>query len=310
MSPSAAHRLPPPGGFAPVAALLFNALVWGVSWWPFRQLDALGLHSLWATAQAYVLASALVVAWRPTAWREAVSSPGLWLLALASGITNAAFNWGVTVGEVVRVVLLFYLMPVWAALLARLLLREPLSAAVLVRVAMALAGAAIVLSPGNGTWAGPLALADWLGLVGGFGFALTNVILRREAARPDAARALAMFVGAVGVAGGLAVVLAGAGTVAAPPAPAPAWVIGTAALALALLAGNLALQYGAARLPAAATAVILLTEVLFATLSAVWLGDEVLTARKLAGGALIIGAALLASLQIPLPTRALVRERR
>ena len=31
-----------------------------------------------------------------------------------------------TIGDVVRVVLLFYLMPLWAVLLARLLLREPL----------------------------------------------------------------------------------------------------------------------------------------------------------------------------------------
>ncbi|HYN60066.1 MAG TPA: EamA family transporter, partial [Rubrivivax sp.] len=34
----------------PVLALVFNAFTWGVSWWPFRQLEALGLHPLWATA--------------------------------------------------------------------------------------------------------------------------------------------------------------------------------------------------------------------------------------------------------------------
>ena len=40
---------------------------------------------------------------------------------LAAGTTNATFNWAVTLGDVVRVVLLFYLMPLWAVLLARLL---------------------------------------------------------------------------------------------------------------------------------------------------------------------------------------------
>ena len=33
----------------PYLALLFNALVWGLSWWPLRQLQAQGLHPLWAT---------------------------------------------------------------------------------------------------------------------------------------------------------------------------------------------------------------------------------------------------------------------
>ena len=42
-----------------------------------------------------------------------------------------------------------------------------------------------------------------------------------------------------------------------------------ALLALWFMAGNLALQYGAARLPANATAVVMVSEVLFASVSAV-----------------------------------------
>ena len=38
-----------------ILALVLNALVWGVSWWPFRQLDPGGLHPLWATALMYAL---------------------------------------------------------------------------------------------------------------------------------------------------------------------------------------------------------------------------------------------------------------
>ena len=37
-------------------ALVFNAFVWGVSWWPFRALQDHGLHPLWATALSYVFA--------------------------------------------------------------------------------------------------------------------------------------------------------------------------------------------------------------------------------------------------------------
>ncbi|NLZ42208.1 MAG: EamA family transporter, partial [Comamonadaceae bacterium] len=34
---------------AAVLALLVNAFTWGVSWWPLRQLQAAGVHPLWAT---------------------------------------------------------------------------------------------------------------------------------------------------------------------------------------------------------------------------------------------------------------------
>src|SRR4051812_25162463 len=130
-----------PRAAGPVFALLVNAFVWGVSWWPFRHLQAAGLHPLWATSLVYVLSALAIVAWRPGALRLVATRPALWLIFLGSGITNATFNWSVSIGDVVRVVLLFYLMPLWSLLLARLILKEPLTPAALVRVAAALVGA-------------------------------------------------------------------------------------------------------------------------------------------------------------------------
>lgn len=277
----------------PAAALTLNALVWGLSWWPFRELHAAGLHPLWATALIYALAAAALGAWRRGVWREVAAHRALWVLVVASGTTNAAFNWAVTIGDVVRVVLLFYLMPLWAVLLARWLLGEPLHRGGLARVALALAGAATVLWPDGGGWPLPRTLSDALGLLGGFTFALNNVMLRREAARSESARAAAMFAGGVLVAGGVALLLTWAGRVGAPPPPAPGWVAGAALLGALFLVANLALQYGAARLPAQATAVIMLTEVLFASASAIALGAGTLGWRVVVGGALIVAAAAL-----------------
>ena len=280
---------------AAVLALTFNAFTWGVSWWPFRRLEALGLHPLWATAGVYALSALVISLARPRAWRELLATPALWGLVLASGTTNAAFNWAVTIGDVVRVVLLFYLMPLWAVLLARLLLGERLTRLAALRVALALAGAAVVLAPAGGGWPLPRSLAEWLGVLGGFSFALNNVLLRREAARSDAARALAMFVGGVLVAAMLATLLTRHGSVPPPPLPAAGWLLGAAGLALWFLLGNLALQYGAARLSANATAVVMVTEVLFAAASAIALGAGAMTPALLLGGTLIVGAALLAA---------------
>jgi len=299
---------------APVLALLVNAFVWGVSWWPFRRLQEAGLHPLWATTVVYLLSALVIAAWRPRSLRQLAGTPALWLIAVASGSTNATFNWAVSIGDVVRVVLLFYLMPLWALLLARVVLKEHLTRGAFVRLGLALGGAALVLSQGappegGGAGAhagiapllGALTLPDLLALLGGFAFALNNVMLRREAARPEEGRALAMFVGGVIVAGGAAVGMSaggGSSTGAVPwPAGAAHWALPAFGLALAFMASNLCLQYGAARLPAAATAVVMPSEVLFAALTAVWWGGAALHWTVLAGGALIIGAALASAIE-------------
>jgi len=281
-------------------ALVVNALIWGTSWWPFRKLHEAGLHPLWATAIIFTLASLIIVAARPRAFGQLLGTPALWLLVVAAGTTNAAFNWAVVIGDVVRVVLLFYLMPLWTVLLARLVLGERLTPSAALRIALALAGAAIVLwptAPALGLRLPlPRSLADWLGVVGGFSFAFNNVMLRREADRPEEGRALAMCVGGAIVAAALAAALAGEGRAPWLPAPAVAWLLLTAGLTLLFLIGNLSLQYGAARLSANRTAVVMLTEVVFASASAIAFGGGTMTARLALGGGLIVASALLAAL--------------
>ena len=117
---------------------MFNAFVWGVSWWPFRALETQGLHPLWSTALVYAFALLALLLVRRGAWRGFAQYPLLWLLLAASGLTNVGFNWAVTVGDVVRVVLLFYLMPAWSVLLAWPLLGEKPAPASLLRLVLAL----------------------------------------------------------------------------------------------------------------------------------------------------------------------------
>ncbi|MDD0813834.1 DMT family transporter [Curvibacter sp. HBC28] len=274
-----------------VLALMFNALVWGVSWWPLRQLELAGLHPLWATALIYLLAIACTLLAFPGALRQWLGQPALWALALAAGMTNVCFNWAVTVGDVVRVVLLFYLMPLWASLLAWWLLGERPRGADLLRMLLALAGVAVVLKTPGSDWPLPQSLSDWLGLAGGFSFALTNVMLRRLHQTPAPARVLAMFGGGSLLSALTALVGLGQGLVTPLPAPALGWLLLAAGLSLAYLGGNVALQYGAARLRSSTTALVMLSEVLFASVSAMALGAAELSMRVWLGGALIVASA-------------------
>ena len=284
----------------PHLALLANAFIWGLAWWPFRTMLDAGLHPLWATALMYGVISCAMLALRPGLLGQLRAAPLLWLLALNAGITNLAFNWAMAIGDVVRVVLLFYLMPAWSVLLAWRVLGERPSGAAVARLLLAFAGVALVLWPRGG--AAPLAtgpgLADLLALLGGLTFAATSVLLRRlSQATAPAARMGAMFGGCALTT--LAAASAGwaAGVIPAFPAFDTHWALVAALLACALLLGNWALQFGAARLPAATTSLVLLSEVLFASASSIALGAASPSWATFAGGALIMGAALLAALQ-------------
>ena len=284
------------GAVLPALALMFNALVFGLSWWPMRELQIHGLHPLWATAFIFVIGTTGLVAIRPGAWRGLLRHPMLWLMMTASGLTNVCFNWAVTSGDVVRAVLLFYLMPAWVVLLAWLLLGERPTAKSLMRLALALAGMVVVLKTPESPWPVPQSLADGLALAGGLCFALTNVLLYRLAHTPGESRMLAMFAGGALMSTALAGAGWGLGQVAGPPAIGLSWLLIAAAVSGVFLAANLALQYGAAHLRASTTSIIMLSEVVFASVSSVLLGAGDLSLRTLLGGSLILLAVLLSAM--------------
>lgn len=281
-----------------VGALVVNAFVWGVSWWPLRQLQSAGLHPLWSTVIIYCFALVVVLAFKPKAWQGLLQHPQLWLLFLASGLTNVGFNWAVSINDVVRVLILFYLMPAWAVLLAWLLLGERPTRAALWRLLLAFTGVMVVLLPTNMNMASStlhFSFADGLALMGGFCFAFTNVLLKKLNHTPSESRMLAMFGG-----GAVLAMLAGTagmtqGWVNAMPAISSSWVWLAAGLSLAFLISNAALQYGASRLRSSTTSVVMLSEVAFGSLSAIALGAAVVDTRTLVGGLLIILAAALAA---------------
>ena len=290
-----------------VLALTLGAVVWGLSWWPLHQLHAHGLHPLWATAAVFALATVVLMAISPQGWRHFKQHPQLWWLMAASGLTNIGFNWAVTTGDVVRVVLLFYLMPTWALLLAWWMLGERPTRGALMRLSLALLGVVLVLKTPESPWPLPQDLPDILALLAGLSFALTNIWLLRLQHTPESSRMMAMFGGGAVMAAVCAALATFVGVVPAvtgvslnglDPSAVQAlatWAPYVVGLSAAFLVSNFTLQYGAARLSAHTTAMVMMSEVVFASVSSVALGASALSWRIGLGGGMIVLAALLAS---------------
>lgn len=309
-------------------ALVFNAFIWGVSWLPYKWLESQGLSILWATALAYMLATGALAVARPGAFAGVLGiastgisrglslGQGLWVMGLFYGLTNTCFNWALALGDVVRVVLLFYLMPVWSAIFARLILREKFSGEGLARLVLALAGAGVVLgwdglhTQTANSFSGQQLLADLLSIAGGLFFGLANVYLRKFESATAYERTLTMYLGSgvvpLGLLGLMALINLAVfqnsmqfPSLSSPLQAAPqAWLI-VPLLAIGLGLANYSLQYGGSRLPTQVTSLIMLSEIVFAAVSAAWFAGKVLTVAEWVGGGMIVMAAIWASLRLP-----------
>jgi drug/metabolite transporter (DMT)-like permease len=275
----------------PVLALLAGASLWGIAWYPYRLLGRAGLDGAWSSALTYGVALAAGSAIFAARWREVRLAPWTCVaMGLAIGWSNLAYIIGVLEGQVMRVVLLFYLAPLWTVPLAHFLLREKLDARAALVMAIALAGAGVMLwHPEIGVpW--PASQAEWLGVAAGFFFALGNVLVRRLASLPDTTKSLAIWAG---------VVFASVTWLPFTPTPtAQALAVAAATWRLwipfgvALIFMSLALQYGLTRVPANSAIVVLLFELVVAAVASYWLAGESLRPQDWAGGGLIIAASL------------------
>ena len=284
----------------PFFALLFNSLVWGLAWWPFKTMHAHGLVAPLATALIYSGLLLLSLIWLRSNWAEFLRTPVLWMLALAAGLTNVSFNTASSAGDVVRVILLFYLMPAWTVLLAWRFLGERPTLHSLLRLGLAFGGMVLVIVPQGATWSSmtnSVGVPEYAAVFGGLCFAATNVILRRSNHTAGFSRVLAMCIGCTTL--GLLVGTLGywSGQWGGIPAPHPLWIACAVGMGILVALGNWSLQFGASRMPTSTTSLIMLSEVPFAAISAWLLGATELTPRMLIGGALIITGALLAVLQ-------------
>ena len=277
---------------APAWALLLGAAFWGVVWWPYRLLAKAGLDGLWSTFLTYGLAVIGALIAFPRAWRVLLRLDRWSILMAASiGWSNLAYVMGVLEGEVLRVLLLFYLAPLWTVPLSHFLLRERLDRMGMLVMALAFAGAVTMLwHPDLGApW--PSGRAEWLGVTAGFLFALGNVLVRRLAELSDTEKSLAIWLGVVVAA------LVHLPASKLPAARAFEVAIGQAPIMLGIAVGlvvmGLALQYGLARLPANRAIVILLFELVVAAAASWWLAGEEPRVRDWIGGALIVAATIV-----------------
>jgi drug/metabolite transporter (DMT)-like permease len=272
----------------PVLVLLGASVLWGLSWLPLKYFATWGLQGVSVTLVAHGSVGALAVPWlfgRRQIWRSAWR--GMLLLSLFGGLANLAFASAIVSGDVVRVMVLFYLLPAWGVLGGWLLLGERVDGQRKLAVAGALGGAFLILG-GVRLLATRPSLSDVLAVVSGMALALNNVVFRKLSEVTVTDKVAAMFAGCI--LWSLPLTLLG---VQALPGGVPAvvWLELAAFGLIGLLAATAGTQWGVAHMETGRSSVLIIMELVAAVVSAALINGARLQPIEWLGGSLIVASA-------------------
>jgi drug/metabolite transporter (DMT)-like permease len=276
---------------APQLAILVSTLMWGTLWIPVRRMHETGSSGAWVTTLGFLIPLAVLLPVALTRWRRTLTGlrelrfAGFWL---ALGI--ALYTEGIVRGQIARVILLFYLTPVWGTLLARIFLREPITGRRLATIVLGFAGMLVIFGIDTGI-PSPRSGADWMGLAAGFAWAVAMVAFNREASRPLFERAFVQFV-FLGPVFFLVTLIPGDGSTMSVAfhlhARSAAWLL---AFALLWILPVIWLTvYGASHVDPGRFAILLMFEIVVGLATAALLTDEPFGARELMGAVLVMSA--------------------
>ncbi len=286
-------------------AIFFGAGVWGLFWIPLRHLSNYGLEGLWAVAVTLAMPLLLVLPWIARRLIRQFDRNFVYL-GIAIGLSVVLYFGGVLFSDVVRVVFLFYMLPIWTTLLGRLINGEPISPRKLTAIALALSGLYLLLGGGDGGDAGvgigipvPTNLGDWFGLAAGILWASSLVLIRHNSGADPVISTVAPLVFGTPIAFAAAILM----LVLAPdisPSPPPfdnnlLFGLGFAGIfgLLVLIPSIYGQVWGARLIPSSTAALLTMSELITATVSAFFLIGTSLAPIALVGGMLIAGAAVL-----------------
>ena len=280
-----------------VFGLLFGAFCWGIVWYPYRLMAQAGVSGVASSLYTYAIAIVLASVVMGRLWRGAFVQPKIIiLLGLMSGYTNLSYVLAVIDGDVMRVMLLFYLSPIWTLILAHFWLKEKTHLVGYVAMIISIIGAFVMLyDPQHGGLPLPRNTSEWLALTSGVGFAITNIITRKAQQLSLVAKSFAVWVGVFMVS--LIYMLYEDGVILSPAFfNAKHWLI-MLLIALLLLAATVLVQYGVTRIAATRASILFLFELVVAAIASYYLTNAAMTWNEWLGGALIMLAAVFAASQ-------------
>ena len=273
-------------------ACLYAGAVWGLFWIPLRALEEAGIHGLWITVVYFLIPTICITPVTLKRWKH-VKKGGLslQLTAMLSGGALLLYSTSIVYTDVVRAMLLFYLTPIWATILARIFLNDAITPSRILAMAMAILGMLTIFGLGA-RFPIPQNIGDWLGIASGVLWAIAMVRLRMSESHSAIELTAGFFQWSLIFSASAAFLLAPAYIPKVEQA-LPALPLLLIFMALLVLPGTYASLWGPKYLSPGIVGLLFMTEIVVGTISVALLAGEPFGIRELTGVLLIAGASML-----------------
>ena len=267
--------------------MLFGSMLWGLTWIPLKYFHQQGMDViplvLMTNGVVALLLLPILIKQFPL-WRN--DHKYIWIILIASSIANLAFATAMIYGDVIRAMVLFYLLPAWGVLGGKFFLNEKIDRTRLFAVLLALLGAFLVLD-GYNFFKTSASWIDFFALLAGFALAVNNIAFRASVNLPVASKISAVFLGSTI----LAIILLVFGVQPFPDINISDWLPVFAFGLFWILLATLCTQWAVTRLEVGQSSILIIMELVTAVVSAMWIGGERASLLETIGGLLILTAA-------------------
>ena len=273
-------------------ACLYAGAVWGLFWIPLRALEEAGINGLWITVVYFLIPTICLIPVVILRWQH-VKEGGvsLQITTMLSGGALLLYSTSIVYTDVVRAILLFYLTPIWATILARIFLGDLITPSRVIAMVLAILGMLTIFGLGA-RFPIPQNIGDWLGIGSGFLWAVAMVRIRMSESHSAIELTAGFFQWSLIFSSGAAFLLA---TSQMPDIEQilPVLPLLLIFMALLVLPGTYASLWGPKYLSPGIVGLLFMTEIIVGAISVALLAGEPFGIRELIGVLLIAGASML-----------------
>lgn len=273
--------------------LMIGGAFWGLLWIPLRAIEGVGVEKAWATLVVFAAPGLLLVPLSIYRWKIISTQLGTFLaVGLFCGVSFSLYGIAVLLTEVNRVILLFYLTPLWGTIIGVLFLSERLTIQRVIALGLGFIGLLIVLDLGaKFPW--PRNLGDWMAFIAGITWAMGSAVLFRSGGVKAIDQASSFVIGG-SICTIVLLAFAGGALGQVPTPDALVRAVPTGVIVALIIPPVLMMTiWPVTLLTPGRAGILLMTEVIFGIGSAWLLANEILGVRELIGAGLIMSATVL-----------------
>ena len=159
----------------PNLTVVISCLFWGTYWIPLRLIDKSNNGSVWPICISFLLLSIILIKPLLRSFNIVFIHKNYYFFigCLFAAIGISLYSESLLRGEIAKVVVLFYLCPIWGTIFARIILHQSFTIKRICSIILGLIGLEIIIGVEEGIFF-PSAIVEWIALLAGLTWAMST----------------------------------------------------------------------------------------------------------------------------------------